>query len=64
MFNYEKCLEAYNIDKESGRVYKTPDGEYPSITTILGATSNNSFLHKWRERVGEEEARIKRLIIY
>ena len=56
MFNYEKCLEAYNIDKESGRVYKTPDGEYPSITTILGATSNNSFLHKWRERVGEEEA--------
>lgn len=56
MFNYEKCLTAYNIDKPSGRVYKTPDGEYPSITTILGATANNQFLVKWRERVGEEEA--------
>lgn len=56
MFDYSKCLEAYNIDKESGRVYKTPDGEYPSITTILGSTSNNSFLQKWKERVGEEEA--------
>lgn len=56
MFNYENCLTAYNIDKPTGRVYKTPDGEYPSITTILGATSNNSFLIKWRERVGDEEA--------
>lgn len=55
-FNYEKCLEAYNIDRPSGRVYKTPDGEYPSITTILGATSDNSFLVRWREKVGDEEA--------
>lgn len=37
-------------------MYVTPEGEYPSITTILGATSNNTFLDKWRERVGDEEA--------
>ena len=56
MFDYEKCLTAYNIDRPQGRVYKTPDGEYPSITTILSATSNNLFLQKWREKVGDEEA--------
>ena len=37
-------------------MYVTPEGEYPSITTILSATSNNTFLDKWRERVGDEEA--------
>ena len=56
MFNYEKCEDAYNIDRPTGRVYKTPDGEYPSITTILGAPSDNSFLVRWRAKVGDEEA--------
>ena len=37
--------------------YHTPDGSYPSITTILGKTSDNTWLQKWIERVGEEEAR-------
>lgn len=43
---------------ESGRVYSTPDGrKYPSITTVLGATKDDSFLIEWRKRIGEEEAR-------
>ena len=25
----------------TGRTYFTPDGDYPSITTILGKTANN-----------------------
>jgi hypothetical protein len=42
---------------ENGRVYITPDGNrYPSITTILSATSSKEGLIAWRERVGEEEA--------
>lgn len=41
----------------SGRTYYTPDGAYPSITTLLGKTSPNQiWLAKWRERVGDEEA--------
>lgn len=57
MFDYSICKSAYNIDKDSGRVYSTRDGEYPSITTILGATSPSKiYLDKWREKVGEAEA--------
>ena len=40
----------------SGRTYHTPDGSYPSLTTILGKTANNPWLEKWKARVGEEEA--------
>jgi len=41
-----------------GRVYTTPDGnKYPSITTVLGAASDMSWLEEWKERVGEEEVR-------
>jgi ATP-dependent exoDNAse (exonuclease V) beta subunit len=41
----------------SGRTYHTPDGSYPSLTTILGKTSANQvWLQRWKEAVGEEEA--------
>mgnify|MGYP002152479833 CR=1 FL=1 len=41
----------------TGRTYHTPDGSYPSLTTILGKTSPNQvWLQKWKDRVGEEEA--------
>lgn len=47
-------LEAITTD--SGRLYLTPDGnEYPSVTTVIGATSKKSIL-QWRKRVGEAEA--------
>lgn len=46
----------------TGRTYHTPDGSYPSITTILGKTSNQVWLQRWKDRVGEEEAaRISKL---
>lgn len=57
-YNYTKTVQ--NIDKPSGRVYDTPVGYFPSITTVLGATANKIWLQKWIESVGEEEAnRIK-----
>lgn len=40
-----------------GRHYSTPDGKsYPSVTTILSATADKTFLEEWRKRVGDEEA--------
>jgi genome maintenance exonuclease 1 len=46
-----------NIDRTSGRVYVDPDGnELPSVTTILSATTDKSFLIDWRKRIGDKEA--------
>lgn len=43
--------------REDGRFYTTPDGKVlPSVTTVLGATKDQSHLQKWRERLGEEAA--------
>lgn len=42
----------------AGRWYITPEGQrYPSVTTVLGATSTKGdSLKAWRQRVGEETA--------
>jgi ATP-dependent exoDNAse (exonuclease V) beta subunit len=57
-YNYTKTI--HNIDKPSGRVYNTPSGSFPSITTVLGATADKAWLQRWIDSIGEEEAnRIK-----
>jgi len=50
-------------DHESGnRVYDFKGLKLPSVTTILSRTKDQSFLDKWKARVGHEEAeRIKNL---
>ena len=53
-FDYITEVETETL--KTGRTYYTPDGAYPSITTILGKTADNTWLQKWIERVGEEEA--------
>ena len=55
-FNYDICKDIKAETSETGRVYRTPDGDYPSVTTILGKTANNIWLQKWKDKVGEEEA--------
>lgn len=40
---------------ESGRTYHTPQGDYPSITTVLSILSRDG-IQAWRDWVGEEEA--------
>lgn len=41
---------------ENGRFYMTPDGnKYPSVTTVLGAGSDKSWMEEWKARVGEEQ---------
>lgn len=45
------------IQSEQGRKYCTPDGgRLPSVTTILDKTTDKTFLHQWRRRVGDAEA--------
>lgn len=41
---------------ENGRFYTTPEGnKYPSVTTILGAGSDKTWMDNWKARVGEEQ---------
>jgi len=54
MHNYVYDIESETLP--SGRTYFTPDGKFPSITTILGKTSNQVWLQAWKDKVGEEEA--------
>tara|TARA_Y100000034_G_scaffold34222_1_gene41945 strand:- start:15898 stop:16566 length:669 start_codon:yes stop_codon:yes gene_type:complete len=53
----EKVLQSITATTlPTGRTYHTPDGDFSSITTILGKTANQEWLTRWREKVGEEEA--------
>jgi hypothetical protein len=56
--NKYKYITDMRVDTlSSGRTYHTPDGSYPSLTTILGSTSpNRVWLERWKASVGEEEA--------
>ena len=39
------------------RYYNVQEGvKYPSVTTIIGEMTDQSFLDKWRQRIGEEKA--------
>jgi hypothetical protein len=41
-----------------GRIYTTPEGNrYPSVTTVIGAASDQKWLEEWKARVGEEQVR-------
>lgn len=43
------------LDTPSGRFYKTPDGTFPSVTSILSAIPNPE-LEAWKQSIGKEEA--------
>lgn len=45
------------IDSETGRLYKTPEGNlYPSVTTVLSSIPNPD-LESWKLAVGQKEAK-------
>lgn len=45
------------ISKHGGRYYVIDENrQYPSVTTILSAMSDKSWLKDWEDRVGKEEA--------
>lgn len=39
-----------------GRYYNSPIGYLPSVTTVLKAYQNNTYLDKWRKKIGDEAA--------
>ena len=44
-------------DTKKGRYYSvSQEHNYPSITTILSAVKDKTFLFEWRKRVGEDQA--------
>jgi genome maintenance exonuclease 1 len=54
---YKPCQQI-NDPVTRKRVYLTPDGEKtPSVTTILSATKDQTFLNEWKAKIGEEKAR-------
>lgn len=60
IFKHQKVDLGYNdlvaVTLPSGRTYVDPEGnQYPSITTVLGA-SGKAALEEWKNRVGEKEA--------
>jgi genome maintenance exonuclease 1 len=53
LYEYKKL----NRIEGPSRLYATPDGKkVPSVTTILSATADKTFLIEWKKRVGEAEA--------
>lgn len=50
-------FEFYDRKEIDGvRHYVTPNGNYPSVTTVLGKMLDKSALDEWRARVGDEQA--------
>lgn len=44
------------ITTDERRIYVTPEGNsYPSVTTVLGKTSDNSWIESWKAAVGQKE---------
>jgi genome maintenance exonuclease 1 len=60
-FNYLRGKQI--TDEESGsRVYEIVGTRLPSVTTVLSATKDQTFLKNWKAKVGNEEAeRIKNI---
>lgn len=49
--------ECEQINSDTGRLYKTPNGDlYPSVTTVLGRISM-PYIEEWKARLGKEEAK-------
>jgi hypothetical protein len=59
MFNYETISELPEMKADTsdkGRFYTTPQQNvYPSVTTILSAGTDQSWLKEWEKRVGSAE---------
>lgn len=53
---YDYPTVTANTKKSGSRTYNTPSGPAPSVTTILSATKDMTFLKEWKKRVGEKEA--------
>lgn len=58
MFNHTP-IEKFDIKSKTtfkGRFYTIDDEQYPSITTMLGATGDKEWLEDWRNMLGPKKA--------
>lgn len=50
-----KLPELSSVTTDNGRFYTTPEGNvYPSVTTVLSASGDKTWLEEWKIRVGED----------
>ena len=49
-------IEIERTEIEGKRHYITPDGTFPSVTTVIGDYYDKTFLDSWKKRIGEVEA--------
>lgn len=54
--NLIKTADIRDTTTEAGRVYHTPDGDFQSVTTVLGKSLPSAGLKAWRDRLGDVEA--------
>lgn len=58
-FRHVKNIELIDyprVDVNGKRHYQIGHNRYPSITTVLGSTSDKTYLTEWRNRIGNIEA--------
>lgn len=48
-------LSVETVEKNGMRFYRTPDGDFPSVTTVLGVEAKEG-IERWKKRIGEEKA--------
>lgn len=49
-------FDEYEVIEGSPRIYKTPHGDFPSMTSVLSILDDQKALDNWKKRIGEEEA--------
>jgi len=54
--NKFKYKSGHKYEHHGSRTYDFGDGKLPSVTTILAKTKDQSYLTKWKNKVGHEKA--------
>lgn len=54
--NFSQIPKLERVEEGGKRLYCVDGNAYPSITTVLGATSDKTAFFEWRKRIGEEKA--------
>ena len=54
-YNY---VQATRSDDHGARTYDVAGMKLPSVTTVLAKTKDQTFIRKWKEKVGEERAEV------
>lgn len=63
--DYSICKDISSETLDTGRTYFTPNGDYPSVTTILDATADKLWLERWKQslikKLGSEDLALQEM---